>query len=80
MTAIAGAASRSDQALRFIFSADGVLLLNPLSYEILVYSSTMVFKNRINILGQELGRSHLEIHPIGASSLLLYEYNLESPA
>lgn len=57
---------RNKNTIQYIFHRENIFLLNPVKYEILAYSSKMVFKYRINIAGVSPMDTLLEIYPLGA--------------
>lgn len=67
---------RNKNTIQYIFHRENIFLLNPVKYEILAYSSKMVFKYRINIAGVSPMDTLLEIYPLGAQTMLIHEYSV----
>jgi len=60
--------------VKFLFHRENIFLLDCVKYELLVYSSKMVFKYRINISGVSPINTLLEIYPLGCQTLLIHEF------
>ena len=57
---------KKSSQIRYIFHRENIFLVNPLKYEILIYSTKMVFKYRINLSGMSAVNTVLDIYPLGS--------------